>query len=508
MKSAGISWAPALAALALIASPSAVADDPGWYGGINLGQSRAKIDDARIAGSVLDGGYNTTSISEDNRDTGYKIFGGYQFNRNFALEGGYFDLGKFGFKANTVTTVPPPSLGTLSGTVKFKGLNLDAVGILPISEKFSAFGRVGLIYAETRDSFTGSVNVNPSKRDTNYKYGLGLQYDFTQSLGMRVEAERYRVNDAVGNKGDVDLYSVGLVYRFGGKTPAPARKAAMSERVATAPASQPATVIPRQPAPPVATAPAPDIVPISVRTEQYCSTLDIQFEINQDDIQREEKEKLAVVGTYLTKYPDTTARIEGHTDTVGSADYNMKLSQRRAESVASYLVDSLHIAPSRVTAVGYGYTRPLSDNRSEEGKRLNRRIDAVIGCVTDIAGLTVIPARITMALLIEFDQNKADISPQYHEDIRKVANFLKANPSVTATVEGHTGNLQATPELVMEISQRRAQNVVNYLVDNFGIARSRLSAEGFGQTRRFAYNTSLEGQQENRRVNIIFNYAK
>jgi OOP family OmpA-OmpF porin len=49
---------------------------------------------------------------------------------------------------------------------------------------------------------------------------------------------------------------------------------------------------------------------------------------------------------------------------------------------------------------------------------------------------------------------------------------------------------------------------VSYLVDNFGIARSRLSAEGFGQTRRFAYNTSLEGQQENRRVNIIINYPR
>jgi len=73
-------------------------------------------------------------------------------------------------------------------------------------------------------------------------------------------------------------------------------------------------------------------------------------------------------------------------------------------------------------------------------------------------------------------------------------------------VEGHTGNLQATPKLAMEISQLRAQNVMNYLVDNFGIARSRLTSEGFGQTRRFAYNTSKEGQQENRRVNIILDY--
>ena len=111
-----------------------------------------------------------------------------------------------------------------------------------------------------------------------------------------------------------------------------------------------------------------------------------------------------------------------------------------------------------------------------------------------------------MAMEMEFDSKKDDVKPQYREELRKVANFMKAHPEVTATVEGHTGNLQATPKMAMEISRRRARNVMNYLVDNFGIARSRLSAEGFGQTRRFAYNTSAEGQQENRRVNIIFDY--
>ncbi|NTV96231.1 MAG: OmpA family protein [Thiobacillus sp.] len=260
--------------------------------------------------------------------------------------------------------------------------------------------------------------------------------------------------------------------------------------------------------------PVPAVVPVVVpapapaRAEQYCATLDIQFEVNQDEIQREEKEKLAVLGTFMKKYPDTTAVIEGHTDHVGSDEDNMKLSQRRADSVVSYLTQSHDIAPSRLTAVGYGETRPLADNDSEEGKRLNRRIDAVIGCVTDIAGLTVVPARMTMALLIEFDRNQAGIKPEYVDGLGTVADFMKTHPRVTATVEGHTGNLQGTPEMAKEISQQRAQNVVDYLVDNFAIARSRLTAEGFGKSRRFAYNSSLEGQQENRRVNIIFNYPK
>ena len=125
-----------------------------------------------------------------------------------------------------------------------------------------------------------------------------------------------------------------------------------------------------------------------------------------------------------------------------------------------------------------------------------------------MVGLNVKPERMTMALQMEFERNKADVKAEYHDDLQGVANFLIAHPTVTATVEGHTANIQATPESAQQISQARAQNVLNYLVDNFGIERSRLSARGYGDTRRTAYNSSAEGQQENRRVNIIINYPR
>jgi OOP family OmpA-OmpF porin len=336
----------------------------------------------------------------------------------------------------------------------------------------------------------------------NYKAGLGLQYDFTDSLAMRAEAERYRIDDAVGNKGDINMYSLGLIYRFGKKAVAPVQKA-------EAPVQKAAAL------PIVAAAPVMVIVPVVIKTQQYCSILDIQFDIKRDEIQREEKEKLSVVGTFMNKYPDTTAVIEGHTDNVGTNEFNMKLSQSRAESVVNYLVDTLHIAPSRLTAVGYGDTRPIADNSTSEGKQANRRINAVIACATDIADLKVIPARLTMAMAIEFDPLKADIAPKYYDELGKVAYFMKGNPTVTATVEGHANMFtgvgsqkeRVSPEQALEISQRRAQNVVNYLVDKLDVPRSRLSTAEFGQSRRIAYGTSLEMQQENRRVNIIFNYA-
>ncbi|TAK85325.1 MAG: porin family protein [Betaproteobacteria bacterium] len=214
MKFSRASGTLGLVALAVIASPFAVADDSGWYGGINIGQSRAKIDDERIARGLLGGGLTMTTITDDNRHSGYKLFVGKKLNRNFAVEGGYFNLGKFGFTANTTPA------GTLTGTIKLQGVNLDAVGILPITEKFSAFGRLGLQYAQAKDTFagTGAVSVsnpNPKKSDANYKMGLGVQYDFTGSLGLRAEWERYRVDDAVGNKGDIDMWSLGLLYSFG-----------------------------------------------------------------------------------------------------------------------------------------------------------------------------------------------------------------------------------------------------------------------------------------------------
>ena len=186
-----------LVLLATIAAPAAMAADGGWFGGIGVGQSEASIANNRITSELLGVGLATASISDKDTDTGYKVFTGYQFNRNFALEAGYFDLGKFGFTAQTTP------VGTLIGEIKLRGINFDLIGFVPMTENLSFFGRVGANYAQTRDYFrgTGAVTVlNPSikKYDTNYKAGLGLQYAFSPSLALRLEGERYRINDGVG----------------------------------------------------------------------------------------------------------------------------------------------------------------------------------------------------------------------------------------------------------------------------------------------------------------------
>ena len=481
-----------LTALALTVCPLAHAQDPGWYLGANVGPSRAKIDDPGITRNLLGDGFTGIELTDHNNSTGFKVFGGYQTGAKwFALEGGYFNLGKFSYDAATMPA------GTMNGQIKLQGLDLDAVFTLPITQRFSAFARGGAIYVQAKDAFNGSgwvtvANAGPSKDVLSYTFGGGLQYQATRRVGLRLEAQRYRIDDAVGNKGDIDMLSLGLTVRFGHHDAAPVPVQAVAEPVYVAPVPAPAVVI----------------VPVAAPTAQYCTILDLQFDIDRDEILREDKEKLAVVGTFLTKYTASTAVIEGHADNVGSEDHNMALSKRRAEKVVAYLVDDLHIDRSRLTAVGYGDTRPVAENTTEEGRRRNRRIDAVIACVTDVEGLTVAPARMTMALAIEFDEDQAAIKPEYDSQLKTVARFLKANPTVTATVEGHTGNLKESKAKALEVSSLRAQKVVDYLVNNCGISASRLTAQGLGNSRRFAYNTSLEGQEENRRVNIIIDYPK
>ncbi len=356
-----------LLTLALMAAPFAMAQDAGWYGGANLGQSNASIDDARISNDLLGSGLVTTSIDDDDRDRGFKLFGGYQVNKYFAVEAGYFDLGQFGFVANTVPT------GSLSGNIKIKGLNLDAVGTLPITEKFSAFGRLGVAYAHTDGRFvgTGAVNVlnpSPSARDTNLKVGLGVQYAFTEALSLRAEIERYRINDAVGNKGDVDLASIGLVYRFGGKTPTPVAQTTAPAPViiAQAPAPTPVYVAPPAPPPPP---PAPQNVSFSA---------DSLFDFDSAAVKPAGRGELDKLATDLRGVDFDVIKVTGHTDRIGRQAYNQKLSSQRAEAVGSYLVSAAGIPAGKISAKGVNGADPVTKPGECVGTKVTQ---ALIACL-------------------------------------------------------------------------------------------------------------------------------
>ena len=254
----------AFAVLGAVASSGAIAQEPlGPYIGANVGRTRADFNNDSINNTLTGQGLTVNSRSENNRDTGYKIFGGYQFHPNFAVEGGYFDLGKFSYGFDTTRAGPPATTGTFTGDTRVRGLNLDLVGIAPVTDRFSVFGRVGAAYAQTRASFASTGNVLPntsstSSNGTNLKMGVGLQYAITEALSLRAELERYRINDPVRNRGYVDMASLGLIYRFGPKaqTPAPYVPVVAAPPPAPVYVAPPAPVYVPPPAPVVA-APAP-----------------------------------------------------------------------------------------------------------------------------------------------------------------------------------------------------------------------------------------------------------
>lgn len=354
-----------ITALAALASPLANADDLGWYGGANVGRSMAKIDDPRISSGLQQGGFASSSIVDDDRATGFKLYGGYQFNRYFALEGGYFDLGKFGY---TATTVPA---GTLRGDIRLKGLNLDAVGLLPITDRLSAFGRVGVAYADARDTFsgTGAVNVrtaSASKREANLKAGVGLQYAFSDALAMRLEAERYRVNDAVGNRGDIDLISLGLLYRFGPRSSPVVATTVMPEpvRVQVAPKVEPAPIVP------VPTPPAP--------IKKVRLAADTLFKFGQATLTPAGHQTVAQFATDLKGIDVQSIRVTGHTDRIGSHASNLKLSQRRADNVKADLMNAGGIAASKITAVGVDGADPVTKPNDCKGRKVTPKLIACL----------------------------------------------------------------------------------------------------------------------------------
>jgi OOP family OmpA-OmpF porin len=109
-------------------------------------------------------------------------------------------------------------------------------------------------------------------------------------------------------------------------------------------------------------------------------TLSITFDTGKSEIKPKHFDELKMVADKLVNFSKATTVIEGHTDNVGSAAANAKLSQRRADAVRAYIVNTYGIDGSRISAKGYGQTKPIDSNKTEEGRKNNRRVEAVFNC--------------------------------------------------------------------------------------------------------------------------------
>lgn len=118
---------------------------------------------------------------------------------------------------------------------------------------------------------------------------------------------------------------------------------------------------------------------------------DVLFDFNKYTLKPEARERLAKISGIVLAYPDLKLDIEGHTDAIGSDEYNQTLSEKRADGVRGYLVSS-GVVPDHVTAVGLGKSDPVADNATASGRKLNRRVDMVVS--GDVIGSELTPGAV------------------------------------------------------------------------------------------------------------------
>lgn len=214
-----IPFACATLASALLASSTAFAAQPGhFYIGAGLGGTT--VTDAPSASefdSELASIGITASSSVDDTDTGWKLYGGIMFNRNFAVEASYADLGELSIDSR----VTAPFNGNLNTTWEAQTVAVSVLGILPLAYNFELFGKVGIHYwdAELTATATAGGGVGTGSDDdtgTDLLYGIGATYNLTNNFALRAEWERYNNigDDNSTGESDVDMWSAGVQFSF------------------------------------------------------------------------------------------------------------------------------------------------------------------------------------------------------------------------------------------------------------------------------------------------------
>ncbi len=190
------------------------ADDPAWYVGVGLGRTDVKktsswtqVTDA----ALLTRGLTSTTLIESH-DTAWKLFGGYQFNENFAVEAGYHDLGTF----KGVTSVTAPAAATVGGKWDAYAGSVSAVGIYPLVKQFSVFGKAGFAVSRVKVDVPAAAPYSASATRLQPLIGIGARFDITKAIGVRAEFERFN-NVGDGDKtgqSPVNVWSISAQYRF------------------------------------------------------------------------------------------------------------------------------------------------------------------------------------------------------------------------------------------------------------------------------------------------------
>lgn len=349
MKKTAIAVAVAVAAFASVAQ--AAPKDNTWYTGGKLGWSQYQNTGTGFDGESLG---NTGPVHKDQLGAG--IYAGYQHNQYMGFELGYDWLGRMPYKGD----------GN-NGAFKAQGVQLTTKLSYPVMDDLDVYTRLGAMV--WRADATASIDGERVKgNDTGVSplFTLGTEYAITRDIAARVE---YQWINNIGDKEttmarpDNGMLSVGVAYRFG------------QDEVA-APVAEP----------------APVVAPV-VENKRFTLRSDVLFNFNKSTLKAEGQEALNQLFNELASIDPTQGNVLviGYTDRIGSQNYNLPLSQKRAQSVVDYLV-AKGIPAGSIRAEGRGKEDPVTGNKCDNIKQRaalieclapDRRVEIEIQGVTE-----------------------------------------------------------------------------------------------------------------------------
>ncbi len=320
---------------------------------LTIGLTAALLSISAVQASEFSGGWlgaklgaNRSNLTNLDTQTGntYGAEAGYGWDM-----GSNFLLGINGFiDSNRQETHNP-------GAVNFgsKDYGLDAKLGLPYGD-WMPYAKLG--YGRTNGNGAAS-----SFGTNGPQMGLGVEYKFAPSWSL---AGEYTSTSGKTNgiKLENNNLTLGINYYFG-MPPAPV--------VAAVPVAAPAPVVEAPQPAPVA---APQPVYKTIFTDKPVTIEGANFDFDSSKLKHTADKQLDEVVDFAVKYPDANLAVTGFTDSIGSKKYNLKLSERRAESVKAYLVKK-GVAADRISTKGDGEANPVASNKTSEGRAQNRRVE-------------------------------------------------------------------------------------------------------------------------------------
>jgi outer membrane protein OmpA-like peptidoglycan-associated protein/tetratricopeptide (TPR) repeat protein len=231
----------------------------------------------------------------------------------------------------------------------------------------------------------------------------------------------------------------------------------------------------------------------------------VHFIFNEAVLEDDSYEALNDLVTYLKAHKSVSLEVAGHTDNVGTHQFNAYLSQKRADEVVRYLT-SKGVNRKQLKSVGYGETKPLTSNTNEQGRRLNRRAEFTVmktyvsrkskkrQPIVEKEGKTEI-----LKWKVHFPFNEWQKITQYSQNkLVSVIEYLQDHPNYKLKIHAHADPI-GSYEYNRALSQRRANTVRDFLITN-GVSQDRLIINAFGEDYPLIETESIQFNVKNRRV--------